>query len=295
MSVTPAASREGLRAAISSRLGPGEALAWLDARSGEDLDAVRHAMADIARIVGKKPLVAGFSERDGATLAGVCGPMRVGQWRVDEAARTWLLATVADRAKAPHDALFGLYDLGDTDTRVAALHALNFVAEADTARGLELVLDAGRTYLDPLLTAAWCDNPFSAKYMSDEAYRSAVLKALFCNVPVDGFLDLEERADPALASSLYDYADEREAAGRAVPAAVWTVAALHPRPGLVARLIGRLEHPLPDERRTAARALANARDARAASFIAERVEREQDPGVKAALLAAQEATAESAR
>lgn len=295
MSVTPAASREGLRAALEARLGPGDALAWLDARAEDDLESARHALAEVGRVIGRKPLIAGFAERDRATLPGVCGPLRVGAWRTDEAARTWLLATVADRSDTPHDALFGLYDLGDTDTRVAALHALNFVAEADPERGLELVLDAGRTYLDPLLTAAWCDNPFSAKHMSDEAYRAAVLKALFCNVPVDGFLDLEQRADPELASSLYDYADEREAAGRAVPAAVWTVAALHPRPGLVARLIGRLEHPLPDERRTAARALANARDPRAASFIAGRIEREQDPAVKAALRAAQEATGEAAR
>ncbi len=295
MSVTPADSRAGLRAALEARLGPGEALAWLDARSAEDLDAIRHAMADIGRVVGKKPLIAGFGERDTATLDGVYGPMRVGGWRADEAARAWLLATVADRDETPHETLFGLYDLGDTDTRVGALHALNFVAEADTDRGLELVLDAGRTYLDPLLTAAWCDNPFSAKYMSDEAYRSAVLKALFCNVSVDGFLGLEERADPELAKSLYDYADEREAAGRHVPAAVWIVAALHPRPGLVARLVGRLEHPLPGERIVAARALANARDARAATFIAERLERESDPGVEAALKAAAEATAQAAR
>lgn len=295
MSVTPAESRAGLRAALETRLGPGDALAWLDARSAEDLDAIRHAMADIGRVVGKKPLIAGFGARDTATLDGVYGPMRVGGWRADEAARAWLLATVADRGENPQETLFGLYDLGDTDTRVGALHALNFVAEADAERGLELVLDAGRTYLDPLLTAAWCDNPFSAKHMSDEAYRSAVLKALFCNVSVDGFLGLEERADPELAKSLYDYADEREAAGRHVPAAVWIVAALHPRPGLVARLIGRLEHPLPDERVVAARALANARDARATTFIAERLERETDPAVQAALKAAAEATAQAGR
>lgn len=296
MSATPAASREALRAAIDARLGPDDtARGWLDARGAEDLDGIRHAMADIGRVLGRKPLVAGFSERSTATLPGVHGPLRVGRWRLDEAGRTWLLATAADRAERPFDALFGLYDLGDTDTRVGALHALNFVADDDTDRGLELVLDAGRTYLDPLLTAAWCDNPFSAKHMSDEAYRSAVLKALFCNVPVDGFLDLESRADPTLAKSLYDYADEREAAGRPVPAAVWIVAALHPCPGLVARLIGRLEHPLPAERRTAAAALANARDARAASFIAERLARETDPEVQAALRAAAEATPEAGR
>jgi len=290
MSTSPAESRAGLRAALERRLGPGEALTWLDAQAAGDVDAVRHAMAGIGRIMGQKPLVAGFGQRDSATLDGVYGTMRIGGWRTDEAARTYLLATAADGTDTPFDALFGIYDLGDTDTRVATLHALNFVGDDDGPRGLEMVLDAGRTYLDPLLTAAWCNNPFSSAHMSDEAYRGAVLKALFCNVPVDGFLDLEARADATLARSLYEYADEREAAGRPVPQAVWTVAAMHPRPGLVARLVGRIEHPLPDERLVAARALANARDERALTFIDERIEREDDPRVVEALKAARAAT-----
>ncbi|MCA9538383.1 MAG: EboA domain-containing protein [Myxococcales bacterium] len=250
------------------------------------VESVRLAMPDVARAVGQRPLVASFAERATAKLVGTCGPMQIGHWKTDEAVRTWLVARVAAATPTPFRTLFSLYDLGDTETRVATLRAVNFVEDADTASGIELILDAGRTYLDPLLEAAWCHNPFSAKHLSDEEYRKAVLKALFCNVPVDGFLDLDARADETLARSLHDYADEREAAGRAVPAAVWTVAALYPGPGLVARLIGRLEHPLPAERLTAARALANARDPRSLSFIDERAERESDETVRAALQAA---------
>lgn len=274
-------SRAALYARIAARAGA-EAAGWLVER-GTAPEVVRAAMAEIGRVMGRAPLVAGFAERDHAMIEGVCGPMPIGKWRVDEAARTWLLATAAEAAAHPQAALFEHYDLGDTDTRVAALHALNFVADDDPAKGLALVLDAGRTYLDPLLTAAWCDNPFSAKHLSDAEYRGAVLKALFCGVPIEGFIGLSARADATLAKSLHDYADEREAAGRPVPAAVWTVAALHARPGLVARLIGRLEHPLPAERRVAAEALANARDARSRSFIDERLARESDPGVVEAL------------
>lgn len=281
MGVTAEQSRAALYALIEARVGAEQAK-WL-AEHDRAAPAVRAAMAEIGRALGRKPLVGAFAERAHATVGGVWGSLPVGEWRVDEAARTWLLATAADATEAPYAALFELYDLSDTDTRVAALHALNFVRGADVDRGLELIADAGRTYLDPLLIAAWCNNPFAAEHMSDEAYRAAVLKALFCNVPVEGFTGLSARADASLAKSLYDYADEREAAGRPVPAAVWTVAALHPRPGLVARLIGRLEHPLPAERRVAAEALANARDARARSFIDERIEREQDAGVIEAL------------
>lgn len=279
--------RAALYALLAARVG-GEAAAWLVAR-GTAPEAVRPAMAEIGRVFGRKPLVAGFAERAGTTVEGSCGPLSVGSWRIDEAARTWLLATAAAATAHPHAALFEHYDLGDTDTRVAALHAQNLVPDDEAEKGMALVLDAGRTYLDPLLTAAWCDNPYSAKHLSDAEYRGAVLKALFCNVPIDGFIGLSARADETLAKSLHDYADEREAAGRAVPAAVWTVAALHARPGLVARLIGRLEHPLPAERRVAAEALANARDPRSRTFIEERLARESDPAVVAALEAARAA------
>ena len=100
---------------------------------------------------------------------------------------------------------------------------------------------------------------------------------------MDGFLDLEKRADAEMAASLLDFADEREAAGRPVPDSVWTVAAFHPRPGLVARLIGRLEHPMASMRKTAAVALKNARDSRALSFLNERHKREEDTDVLIAI------------
>ena len=103
------------------------------------------------------------------------------------------------------------------------------------------------------------NNPFANEHLSNTEYRKAFLKALFCDVPVDGFMDREKRADAEMAASLLDFADEREAAGRPVDS-VWTVAAFHPRPGLVARLIGRLEHPMASMRKTAAIALKNARD-----------------------------------
>ena len=146
-----------------------------------------------------------------------------------------------------------------------------------------MIHDAGRTYLSELMEAGWCHSPFASRYLSDEEYRKAVLKSLFCDVPVSGFMGLEERADAELARSLCEYADEREAAGRIVPSAVLRVAAFYPQPGLLARLIGRLEHPSTEERLTAAIGLERTGDQRALSFIQERVGREEDPEVNAAL------------
>jgi hypothetical protein len=45
-----------------------------------------------------------------------------------------------------------------------------------------------------------------------------VLKCLFVGVPLRGVADLAERADAELGAMVRRYVDEREAAGRAVPA-----------------------------------------------------------------------------
>ena len=289
MSVTSAQSRAALHAMLDARLE--DRAGWLQARLAHaDVETVGRMSLEAGTAVGRRPLVAAFAEREAAQLETPHGPMRVGHWRTDEAVRTLLLAHVADLTDSPFQTLYRLYDQGDTEARVAALRAINLVADERVADGLEIVFDAGRTYLAELMSAGWTHNPFSSKYLSDLEYRKAVLKALFCDVPVEGFVGLEQRADPELAKSLCAYADERVAAGRPVPRPVWIVAALHPRPGLVARLIGMLENPLPDERRVAATALANARDPRALPFVVERIEREQDATVRAALQRAVEAT-----
>jgi HEAT repeat protein len=200
-----------------------------------------------------------------------------------------LLAVRAAQTSTPFKTLFSVYDNGDTETRVAALYAINLVDDEDVEQGMSLIHDAGRTYLEELMNAAWCNHPFCTANMNDVEYRKAILKALFCDVPIEGFIGLSERADSELAHSLKDFADEREAAGRPVPDVLWPVLALHPQPGLIARLIGRLEHPLSVQRIVSARSLRNAKDARALSFLQERLSREDDPKVSAAIAEAIEA------
>ncbi len=277
-------SRATLRELIEARLGESPAGAfWGEQLQTPTAAGYQALMPDIGRKLGTRHLIASFAERDAATLEAPFGPMKIGAWKTVDAARTLLLAEIAAAEEAPFKALFAAYDGGDTDTRAAAIRAINFVDDGDVEAGMALVNDAGRTYLDVLLSAAWVQNPWSTAHMDDAQFRKAVLKALFCEVAVEGFIGLESRADAELATSLCEYADEREAAGRAVPDAVWIVSAIHPRPGLVARLIGRLEHPLPEARLVAIKALGNAADARSLSFLTQRLERETDDGVKAAL------------
>lgn len=284
---TPEQSRAALRQLIDQRLTQGAA--WLDTAAQSSLADLAPVLSEAHRQVGKRYLIGAFNERETATTPTAWGAMPVGRWLLATAARAWLLADAAQREAAPFAALSALYDTADTEARMACLLAINFIDDPDPAAALEIIADAGRTYLDVLMDAAWCDNPFTAEHWSIEQFRKGVLKALFCDLDVSRFMRLEERADADLAASLCEFADEREAAGRPVPDTVWIVAARHGRPGLIARLLGRMEHPLPAVRRVAAQALASAADARTISFIDERLEREEDADIKAALLEARQA------
>jgi HEAT repeat protein len=286
---TPEREASEARAELRERLDPrlnDAGRAWLAEQGAAGLEALQTALPHASRALGKKGLVAAFAERAGARVTGTWGALPVGDWSVADAACVLLLAEAAEAQASPYATLFATYDAAGTEVKVACLRALNFVRADEVAKGLELIADAGRTYLPELLGGAWSGNPFSARFLSAHDYRKAVLKAFFSEVPVEGFLRLEERADAELAASLCDYIDERLAAGRSVPRAIWPLAALHPRPGLVGRLIGMLEHPDPQERETAARALAKAGDPRATSFVHERLERENESAVREALEAA---------
>jgi hypothetical protein len=283
---TAAESRNALHSLLEARIDS-DAAQWLSQQLNLAAEGnVQTVMTEVSRRVGRRPLVASFAERGSVRVEGVHGSMLVGDWTTDLCVRILLLAQQADCTTSANAALFEAYDRGESATRVATIRALNFVEDEDVDRGIELVMDGHRTYLYELMMAAWSNNPFSSGNVSQTIYRKAVLKAIFCDVPTDGFIGLLDRADEEMAQSMADFADERMAAGRTVPDVVWIVSAMCPRPGLVPRLLGRMEHPLPKERLVAARALSNALDPRTLSFVEERISREDDDEVRAALEAA---------
>ncbi|MDG4864747.1 EboA domain-containing protein [Streptomyces sp. T-3] len=137
-----------------------------------------------------------------------------------EAARVLLLRT----AHANPATLTRLYQQGTADERRAVLTALPALVKGPEA--LPLTEDALRTNDTRLVAAAV--GPYAAAHLDPHAWRHAVLKCLFTGVPVDAVADLAERAraDAELARMLGDYAGERTAAGRPVPADLHRVLAL---------------------------------------------------------------------
>ncbi|SDK85687.1 hypothetical protein SAMN05428985_106391 [Nocardioides sp. YR527] len=141
-----------------------------------------------------------------------------GAERVEDGVRLRLLAALGGALAGDPDALsievHDLYRFGDADERRAVLLGLGQIEDLIGDRALDLVHDALRTN-DPRLVAAALGT--YASRLDDAAWRQAVLKCLFVGVPLRLVAGLE-RADDELRRMVADYAAERRAAGREVPA-----------------------------------------------------------------------------
>lgn len=216
-----------------------EARSWLAdavARVDRDPAAVRTVFPAVGRRCGRGPLVAG--------------------WTVADAARARLLASLPLRGAALAEEITTLHRYGDATEQRAVLRSLALLADTDTSfagRGLPLVREALRGNDTHLIEAAL--GPYAARHLDHDGYRQAVLKCVFCGIPLDRVAGLEERADRELARMLADFAHERVAAGRDVPNDIWTVVRAHPGTLEASGLPAETHSPQPERRAAAVRAL----------------------------------------
>ncbi|GAA3242324.1 EboA domain-containing protein [Actinocorallia longicatena] len=188
---------EDLYTALLDRLTP-QAVGWLD-------ETIALVATDPAALPRRHPAAGRRCGR---------GPLGVGAWTVDDAARTLMISAVRLPVADLLAVVTGLYFQGDAAERRAVLRALEFLDLGDGA--LPLVRDALRTNDTRLVAAAL--GPYGGLHLDHAAWRDAVLKCLFVGVPLAGVTDLPRRTDAELVRMVRDFARERRAAGRPVPA-----------------------------------------------------------------------------
>ncbi|MFJ6512656.1 EboA domain-containing protein [Streptomyces sp. NPDC091406] len=198
------------RKELDAELG-GAARAWLDEALAE---AAHDAATEEALRSGASPYASPPWELRYAAAGRHCGQEHA------DSVRSLLLI----EARAPLPSVTRLYEQGTAAERRAVLLTLHLLDLGDTA--LPLVEDALRTNDTRLVAAAV--GPYAAEHLDAHAWRHAVLKCLFTEVPVTAVAQLESRArgDAELARMLTDFAAERTAAGRPVPEDLRTVLAL---------------------------------------------------------------------
>ncbi|GGR61309.1 hypothetical protein J2S40_000865 [Nocardioides luteus] len=180
-----------------------------------DHTRIRTRFPAAAREIGRTP---GTSPEPGAE-------------RVEDDVRVRLLVALRDGLAGEADALSAevhdLYRFGDADERRAVLLGLGELGDAIGDRAVDLLHDALRTN-DPRLVAA-AMGTYAAR-LDPAAWRQAVLKCLFVGVPLRLVADLDRRADDELRRMVADYAGERRAAGREVPADALALLSEHAHP-----------------------------------------------------------------
>jgi hypothetical protein len=206
---------------LIERRGGASARRWLEeargvARPPVDRAELMTVFVAAARRIGKAALQPTAEEVGRLAALGVTWP--VGGWGLDELARGSLLLLAAEQLPGQDvaDLVEECYRRGDSREQQAVLRTMPILPEAE--RFVAVGVDACRTHIQPLFEAIACENPYPAAHFPDLNFNQMVLKALFIGVALERIVGLRGRVTPELGRMAADYASERRAAGRTVPA-----------------------------------------------------------------------------
>lgn len=196
-------------------------LDWLatarKAAGGLSLEPLLTAYTSATVRFGRAPLALTPAEQ--ATLsAAACGVTGV-RWTEDDAARVVLLAERRRGGRTGQEFVadaVACFDQGDAREQQSWLRAVAMFPEAPDF--LPVVIDACRTNIIPVFEAVACENPYAARYFPELNFNQMILKALFNGIALSRVVALDTRLNGELRRMALDYAAERRAAGRAVPA-----------------------------------------------------------------------------
>jgi hypothetical protein len=139
-------------------------------------------------------------------------------WSVDQAARILILLTAGggERFATRFVQLCRTADVAEAIAfyRGLPLYPEPLLLEAQAAEGT-------RSNMRAVFEAVAHRNPYPREQFSENRWNHMVLKALFVGSTLAPIQGLDERANPALARMLCDYAHERWAAGRPVAPELW--------------------------------------------------------------------------
>jgi hypothetical protein len=140
------------------------------------------------------------------------------RWSRQDAARALLL--IGHRDQAAGDAFVAdavaCFEHGDAREQESWLRAIALWPESGAL--LATAIDACRTNIVPVFEALACENPYPARHFPERNFNQLVLKAMFNSIAVARIVGLTSRLNPELSRMARDYAAERSAASRTVPA-----------------------------------------------------------------------------
>jgi len=202
-----------------ARLRPDER--WLDealAKAGErNINSLLGAYTGASRKAAGRALTLTATEH--AAIEALSPGLSCERWTLDDLVRATLLLEAA-RIETDDQAWIGTaaacYENGDAREQQSWLKAISLLPLAE--RFVAFGIDACRSHIQPTFEAISCDNPYPSVHFPVLNFNQLVLKAMFIGVPLARIVGLRRRLNPDLSRMAGDYAAERRAAGRSVPA-----------------------------------------------------------------------------
>jgi hypothetical protein len=236
---------------------PAPAWQWLEAqlaKLAEDPSDrnLQIALGMVPRRLGKDDLA--LSQDDLASAERARPGWDPRGWSVDEAARILILVEAGGRGERFAKRFTELCQTADVGEAIALYRGLPLypdpeLLEAQAAEGV-------RTNMRAVFEAVAHRNPFPRERFDENRWNQMVLKALFIGSTMQPIQGLDERANPALAKTLCDYAHERWAAGRPISPELWRCVGPFAEGAALADLRRVAESPDASSRKAAALALA---------------------------------------
>ena len=189
----------------------------LDTARRQDRNRLLGSYTGATRHAGTSALALDVDER--SALLAAAPDVSFEHWATADAARAAILLAAAEGAPgadAVVDAASACFENGDAREQQSWLRALSLLPHAQ--RFTAAAVDACRSHIQPTFESIACENPFPAAYFPQNQFNQMVLKALFIGVPIERIVGLTGRLNPELTRMARDYAAERRAAGRSVPA-----------------------------------------------------------------------------
>ena len=141
-------------------------------------------------------------------------------WGLDRLVRIYFILLLEEKNELNFENEMNLlFETAENNESIALLSSLYFLKQP--SKWILKATDAVRSNIGDVFDAIAFDTAYPSIYFSELAWNQLVLKCIFTDKPIHKIIGLTQRANSKLAETLSDFAHERWAAGRTVPAQVW--------------------------------------------------------------------------
>lgn len=183
---------------------------WVNSKIAADIEKLPSAFVAAPRFISKNQVDVSvlFEGAKGRT------------WTLDKLVRVFFLLKIDNSSKDKYTSVIeSLFETAEVNEAVALYSSLPFLPYPGYWKFK--ATEAVRSNIGPVFDALAFGNPYPAEHFSDLEWNQLVLKCIFNDKPIHLIEGLDRRTNRELANSISDFAHERWAAGRTVPAQVW--------------------------------------------------------------------------